>query len=342
MKDEDVINKILLGNTGSDPKACNEWSNRNGEDEADIRKMKNIWDVANPAFRPECIDSEKAERLFFSRISKRCKKRRIASFTSLIYRAAAVLFIPLLVSTIYLYIQVDKDEFGTVAKTAYQTITVPFWITSSVELTDGSIVRLNAGTTVRYPVRFDKKVREIELKQGEAFFEVNANPEYPFIVKAGDVNIVATGTRFNVNAYKNEANVCVSLDKGRISISGMNSSCSVEMAPGEVFSYSKVDSTYSITQGNVYNNYAWIDGLTVFRDVKLKDVFNKLEQKYNVHFVIVDEEIKDYPYHATFENESLSEILDILEEGNNIKCENIVKPNNEVKGKKEYRVSVIK
>ena len=160
MKDEDVINKILLGNTGSVPKACNEWSNRNGEDEADIRKMKNIWDVANPAFRPECIDSEKAERLFFSRISKRCKKRRIASFTSLIYRAAAVLFIPLLVSTIYLYIQVDKDEFGTVAKTAYQTITVPFGMTSSVELTDGSIVRLNAGTTVRYPVRFDKKVRE--------------------------------------------------------------------------------------------------------------------------------------------------------------------------------------
>ena len=53
MKDEDVINKILLGNTGSDPKACNEWSNRNGEDEADIRKMKNIWDVANPAFRPD-------------------------------------------------------------------------------------------------------------------------------------------------------------------------------------------------------------------------------------------------------------------------------------------------
>lgn len=340
MKNEDVITRILSGNADStDIKDFKEWLNESEENKAEFQRLKNIWDTAYPVFSPEHIDSDKAEKMFFEKINRRQKKNRTILFTSFMYKAAAILFIPLLISTVYLYTQINKDSIKDMPQTAYQTISIPFGMTSSVELADGSTVWLNAGTTMKYPVQFDKNFREVELIQGEAFFEVNANPKYPFIVKTNYINVTATGTRFNVNAYPNEENISVSLDKGKVNISKGNSDKEVELTPGEILSYNKTDNSFYVEHGNVYNHYAWIDGLTIFRNANLKEVFCKLEQKYNVHFIVKDKEINNYPYHATFENESLSEIIDIIEEGNSIECKDISKQYKKVKGKKVYIVS---
>lgn len=339
MVNEDFIIRILSGNTNkADIYELNKWLNESEENKAEFNRLKNIWDATHPTFSSQNIDTKKAQELFFKTINKKQRKNKVAMFVTFMYKAAAVLFIPLLISTIYLYAKINFDNTKHETDTAYQTISIPFGMTSSVKLSDGSTVWLNAGTTIKYPIVFDKKVREIELIKGEAFFEVNANPQYPFIVKTNFINVTATGTRFNVNAYQNEDNIAVSLDHGKVSISNGFPNKKIEMTPGEILSYNKNSNSYTIEHGNVYNNYAWIDGVTIFRDVNLKEVFSKLEQKYNVHFIIKDTEINDYPYHATFENESLSEILNILEEGNSIECKDISKKDSNIKGKKVYLI----
>lgn len=343
MKNEDVITRVFSGNANSeDLKELNEWLNESEENRIEFNRLKNIWDTTYPAFSPENIDVEKAQKLFFDEICKRHKKKRYTWFISFMYKAAVILFIPMLILTIYLYTKINTNNIELNNKSAYQTISIPFGMISSVELPDGSKVWLNAGTTIRYPVVFDKKIREIELIKGEAFFEVNSNPEYPFVVKNSFINITATGTRFNVNAYQNEDNVSVSLDKGKVSISNGFTDKKIEMIPGEILKYNKKNNSFTVKNEDIYNSYAWIDGVTIFRDAKLKEVFCRLEQKYNVTFLIKDTVINDYPYHATFENESLSEILDVLEEGNSIKCKDISRLNGNVKGKKVYQVSKIK
>ena len=339
MKNEDIITRILSGNADpADVKAFTAWLNECEENKTEFRRLKNIWDATHPAFNPAQIDTRKAESRFFEKIGKEQRSSRIAAFTNFMYRAAAILFIPLLIATLYLYNQ-NAHRSSAGRPTAMQTISVPYGITSSVELPDGSTVWLNSGTSFKYPVQFDSNIRQVELIQGEAFFEVNADPQHPFIVNTNHISVTATGTRFNVNAYPNESSLYVSLDKGRVNITDHITQKLIAMSPGEILNYNKADNSYSLRPGNVYNNYAWIDGITIFRDVTLKEVFNKLEQKYNVKFMIQDPEINSYPYHATFENESLSEILDLLEEGNAISCKDISKQHNEVKGKKVYQVS---
>ena len=339
MKNEDIITRILSGNADpADRRAFMAWLDECEENRAEFQRLKNIWDATHPAFNPAQIDTRRAENRFFEKIGKEQRSNRIASFTNFMYRAAAILFIPLLIATLYLYRQTTPSTSAG-RSIAMQTISVTYGITSSVELPDGSTVWLNSGTSFKYPVQFDSNTRQVELIEGEAFFEVQADPQHPFIVNTNHISVTATGTRFNVNAYPDENSVYVSLDKGRVNITDHTTQKLIAMSPGEILNYNKADNSYSLRSGNVYNTYAWIDGITIFRDVTLKEVFNKLAQKYNVKFIIQDPEINSYPYHATFENESLSEILDVLEEGNAISCKDISKQHSEVKGKKVYHVS---
>ena len=75
----------------------------------------------------------------------------------------------------------------------------------------------------------------------------------------------------------------------------------------------KKSNTYFIDDKTcIYNRYAWIDGITIFRNTKLEEVFKRLSKIYNVDFIINNDEINSYPYHATFKNESLDEILNII------------------------------
>ena len=339
MKNEDIITRILSGNADpADRRAFMAWLDECEENRAEFQRLKNIWDATHPAFNPAQIDTRRAENRFFEKIGKEQRSDRIASFTNFMYRAAAILFIPLLIATLYLYRQTTPSTSAG-RSIAMQTISVPYGITSSVELPDGSTVWLNSGTSFKYPVQFDSNTRQVELIEGEAFFEVQADPQHPFIVNTNHISVTATGTRFNVNAYPDENSVYVSLDKGRVNITDHTTQKLIAMSPGEILNYNKADNSYSLRSGNVYNTYAWIDGITIFRDVTLKEVFNKLAQKYNVKFIIQDPEINSYPYHATFENESLSEILDVLKEGNAISSKDISKQHCEVKGKKVYQVS---
>ena len=110
------------------------------------------------------------------------------------------------------------------------------------------------------------------------------------------------------------------------------------MSPGETICMDKKSNTYFIDDKTcIYNRYAWIDGVTIFRNTKLEEVFKRLSKIYNVDFIINDDEIKSYPYHATFKNESLDEILNIIEMGNSIVCKEI---KNNTSYKRKYAVSL--
>ena len=87
----------------------------------------------------------------------------------------------------------------------YCVVSTPAATTTLVTLSDGTKVRLNANSTLEYPVSFDDaEVREVRLK-GEAHFEVTKNPHRPFVVKAGEMQTQVLGTIFDVKAYRKDA-----------------------------------------------------------------------------------------------------------------------------------------
>ena len=119
---------------------------------------------------------------------------------------AAILFIPLFFASLAYYLHKRQEpvrERIVEQKPVYQQITSPMGNKTRLELSDGSIVWLNHGSSLRFPLQFTGKERMVHL-EGEAYFKVKSNASRPFIVRASDLQFMATGTEFNIMAYPDE------------------------------------------------------------------------------------------------------------------------------------------
>ena len=86
-----------------------------------------------------------------------------------------------------------------------------------IQLPDGSIVWINAQSTLIYEKKFLGIERNV-LLLGEAFFKVKKDPEKPFVVNTHAINIKVLGTEFNVSAYPDNKNIITTLQDGSIDI----------------------------------------------------------------------------------------------------------------------------
>lgn len=270
-----------------------------------FQQMSNTWYAANPPFSPESIDIEKAHTKFL-----RQTKANLSGFSLFLkywQRAAAILLLPLLVFFSYLFI----DNKSQPIPESFQEVTTPYGTQSKLNLPDGSVVWLNGGSTLRYPLFFEKGKRNVQL-MGEAYFEVQSDNENPFVVEVGDLWVRATGTAFNIEAFGKDSVISVTMTEGVVDIRIGNKNPFV-LKPGERMRYDQRLAKVEILKTDPYKWYAWKDGLLVFRDDPLAYVFKKVGQTFNVDIAVKDTGIARHLYRATFENESLDEILKLLQ-----------------------------
>jgi ferric-dicitrate binding protein FerR (iron transport regulator) len=256
----------------------------------------------------EEVDSRKAFLKVQSRINN-CKKYMLLINT--LSRVAAVLFLPLLVATgIILYQQFSLKENQ---QFAIQEITSPVGVRSQIVLPDGSNVWLNAESTIKFKVPFDKTSRDISLS-GEAFFDVRKYPKLPFVVKSGNVNIRVLGTRFNYKAYDEENNIEVVLAEGKVSINtnGEKIGNEVTMKPGDRAVFDKTTGTTQITNEKIEKYIAWHNGKLVFDETPMPEVAAQIGRWFGIEVIINDTRIKNYRITTTFEGESLHQVLELL------------------------------
>lgn len=286
------------------------WIKENEEHKKVFMHLKNIWDVANPPFALEDIDAEKAYKNIISHINTSQTNNKQNTHKSFIYywqRVAAIIVIPLLFLSAYFYF--SKNENKTYA-TSYQEVFAPYGTRSVVNLPDSSKVWLNAGSSIKFPLHFEGGKRQVSLN-GEAYFEVQSDKKNPFIVHTQKMEVCATGTAFNVEAYEKDSITAVTLVKGIVDVKVNHKN--ILLTPGEKIDYNLTTENESINTVETYKWCSWKDGILAFRNDPLEYVFKRLGQMYNINFVIRDNSLKQYVYHATFEGESLDEILHLLE-----------------------------
>lgn len=143
-----------------------------------------------------------------------------------------------------------------------------------VALPDGSIMHLNSRSVVA--VRYEKGLRGVELKQGEAMFSVEHDTHRPFIVATGAGQVTVTGTRFDVRRDDDQTRVVV--EAGTVKVQGRASDLSVTLTAGR--------GTYIDTQGQVAAAYAvnpeeltaWRAGKLVFNNAPLSEVAREVSR----------------------------------------------------------------
>ncbi len=230
-------------------------------------------------------------------------------------KAAAILLIPALTFLFYTLSE-KKIESARYANLLSDTLEVmaPTGAKTIVSLSDGSVVQLNYGSKIRYPQFFSGNTREITL-YGEGFFQVAHNPEKPFIVKAGNLNVKAVGTSFNVLAYPDNDIVETTLITGKVILEQVNHNGGIvkigAMVPGQHIDVNKHTGSVSSIVGNTEKYISWTKGKLIFEDTPILEVTERLSRMFNVDFEVKGE-IRDYNYTVTFDDDPLLQILDLM------------------------------
>jgi transmembrane sensor len=265
------------------------------------------------------IDSSKAFLLVESRIQK---QKKVKLFLNTLTRIAAMLFIPLLIASVWLFYQQQKSSISL--QYAMQEITSPPGVRSQIVLSDGSSVWLNAESTIRFKVPFDPKRRDVNLT-GEAYFEVKKDVSRPFQVESGKVKVNVLGTRFNYKAFAEDPTVEIVLSEGKVSLSIAGNSAEKEliMKPGERAVIDKTTNETSIKAENIGKYIAWHSGKLVFDECPMPEVALQLERWFGVEVRVDDPKILSYRITTTFENEPLHQVLELLRLSSPIKIDYI-------------------
>ena len=208
------------------------------------------------------------------------------------------------------------------APVAWSEVTVPIAQTREVTLPDGTILTLNAGSRVTWPESFTADRREVFL-DGEVLARVTKNPEKPFVIHSGEVDVCVYGTTFNFKSYRDASVVEVMLREGSVSLevpSG-NARREVRLTPGDIVQYEREGG--NVTLGRVPANdfKTFVDNRSFsFFNIPLKDIAADLERSFGTPIVVADERIANQRFVAFFTNgESLDQILGLLARNGNLR-----------------------
>lgn len=208
----------------------------------------------------------------------------------------------------------------------------------NLQLPDGSVVFLNAGSEIRIPADYGVETRDIYL-EGEAFFDVKHQQNQPFIVHTAAMDIKALGTAFNVKAYRGEKKTETALVRGKIEVTlKQDNDRKVILHPNEKIRWEKDQKRASEIPGDkdpgksvAFNGSsrvvpiaktefgdlketAWIENKLVFENDELEEIAVQLERWYGIQVEFGDDATRHYRFTGTFERESLQMVLDVLKE----------------------------
>lgn len=290
----------------------------------DFIHFQNIYSATQLSSQPG--DRAEGKRSFDKFISSlKSRERRIKLRGFLKYAAVIVAVVS---STIFGTLFLSDRQEGE----SFNTLYVPAGQRAQITLEDGTEVWLNAQSTMKYPSKFSKKLRKVEI-EGEAFFDVAKDSKRPFIVNAHHVDLEVLGTQFNIHSYSESKRAETTLVEGSLKVTDkLNENNSVIIKPNEQVSYA--DGKLSVHPASNPDYLLWREGIYSFDNERLIDIMQKLVLYYDITIEVKDPEIFNVRYTGKFrQRDGIDEILRILQ---------IIQPFNIEKDRENNKITLSK
>lgn len=300
--DEQILLGYYAGSLSADQKReVEQWIQDSEENRKLARDVQYIYMATDTLNTIKMVNSAEA----LEQVKKRFHKSAQTNYLVWFQRVAAILMLPLLISTIYFVTRHEPVEYIEV-KTNPGMVAV-------VNLPDGSKVWLNSGSYLKHPQKFTGDTRTVDL-DGEAYFSVQKDKSKRFIVNTPfDLRAEVLGTEFNMEAYKGNDQVTTSLVSGSVRLSFRNKENNEEsfiMKPDDEVAYNiktkgiKANTSYLPTQ------IAWKDGLVIFRNTSFEEALNILSKRFNTEFIVKNDLLYENSFTGTFSGQHLTLILE--------------------------------
>ena len=309
--------KSITGNINdTEKKLLNDWLNESELDRREFEKLGSIWKSTLPDNLPElpALDSEWMKLNEMIKSSE--KKNNIAGATvEKIFEfiqfnflpklrpvvSAAILLFFIVSGILLLNLKVPSVEIKIISTARNERI--------NVSLPDGSLINLNANSTIEYPESFSKKNRDVNLK-GEAFFSVARDALHPFVIRTANATVTVLGTKFDVCSRGKLTKVFVK--EGKVNLANDKSDPkSVKLTSGQMGLIIKDEAPVTENAGFNYLP-GWINGKLEFNRTRISAVLKEVERFYNVKIKIEDAGLNNLTLTGTFENTNVDSVLTMI------------------------------
>ncbi|HPE17748.1 MAG TPA: FecR domain-containing protein [Tenuifilaceae bacterium] len=226
-----------------------------------------------------------------------------ASFTRRFVQYAAVALLLITVGITFFTLNPFGNEKLMVLQTSEETGTLV------QTLQDGSVVYIAGNTELTFPEKFKGKKRKVTLN-GEAFFDINRNPQKPFVIEANNIIVEVLGTSFNLKSNA-EGVFELIVETGLVKVSQKdNPSNTILIGAGETATFANNVIVKKSTLRNRYNS--WRLNRMSFKDEKLENIIQVINKNYNSNIVLASGAIGERRMTVTFFDNSLETITDLI------------------------------
>lgn len=306
--DLQLVARYLAGEASpEEAMALDRWREADAANEREFARLAAVWEAALPEAAYQLPGDEPALEKLAAGLGKAAAlpgvKKTVAGRRILWLAAAALLVVALAVALGYL----ARRPSGT-AFTAQPTLAGAPGETSRDTLVDGTRVVLAPGSRLWVGKRFARGSRTVKL-DGRAYFEVFPAPGEPFTIRAGDIDIVVLGTRFNVD--NDTAEIMVGVREGRVSLRDGNAA--MEVGAGSTGVYLKQGQRLRLYKDSLDRNaLSYATHELYLYNMSLGAVKTLLEDAYQVKVVFENPALERCRINTKFEHQPLSYVLEVI------------------------------
>ena len=276
------------------------WVNESADNKKLFFETKALYEACAPS-RGASEIHDSWLRLLDKRKSR--QRKRYSLLTRISTYAAVAMFAAAITSTVFIFSSREYDDRITsyVGGDGLEA--------DVVVLPDGTRVSLGTRTSFSYDSRYGKSERIVQL-EGEAYFEVAKDTTLRFIVKAGEMEVEALGTTFNVKAYQEDGELTTTLFEGKVRTSVGKDE--VILKPDESLSFDKSSRRMIVSDDLAAYARMWKDNELVFKGATMEEVAVMLDRLYNVKVRFTSEKVKHYRFSGVIKNNSLDNVIELI------------------------------
>ncbi len=307
---EQLLSAYITGQaTEAEKKLVEEWIDSSPGNAMILQQAWFVWQCGDKLRVMNTADPDPALRRFKARLRGWRRRASLRKLAVAAQRIAAILIIPVFAFAIHFWRlnNVETNQWAEVRSS-------PGMVTK-FDLPDGSVVWLNSGGSIRYPLQFKRGRREVEL-QGQGYFSVRHNKNAPFFVRVDDKYAVEVlGTELNITAYEDDNLIETTLVNGsvRLNIHKRNGQLVYRtLRPNQKAIFNRSNNSLEVTSVDPEYDIAWKEGRILFKNRPMEQVLKVLSRYYNVSFDVKNPRILEGQITAKFTSEPLAQVLEYL------------------------------
>ena len=336
-----VIRFFQKSADADDLKELHLWLQEDKEHQRLFDEYQDVWSALGKSKSSQDYNSDEAWQKLFPEINSEENDEYVLPQKSFNWKKllqAAVIILMAFAAGVYSVQYFSRKEKPTIASVTEHS--VPYGSRSMVTLPDGTKIWLNAGSKIDYNQNYNIKSREITLV-GEAYFDVKTNLKLPFLVHASYINVKVLGTAFNIKAYPEERMVEMTVERGQVYLMSRGKQATLNPGqkviiykiPGETAREAKLNDSISsvamdknpvtidsespplFVQNDVLTELStsWKDKRWIIEREELGSLAVKIGRRYDVNITFANENMKHYIFSGALENESLDQVLQIIQ-----------------------------